>query len=195
MHRVLWRHSWYQIRKFVSLFDLLSWHGKKEEWVGWGTLEHHYWDTSTHTLTICVALCRSKDPVRFKYATKKWWLLWHRITHVPFSMTATKVFTMLIWYLWLKGHDYFVWNIEWELIPEVDVLPSPKNICRNKRQVLVTQQNQYEEKDTSRMCANRIAVTQFSSSCVRSLCNKKSCVLLTAQLLSLSFPIYVSHTG
>lgn len=75
----------YQIRKFVSLFDLLSWYGKKEEWVGWGTLEHHYWDTSTHTLTICVALCRSKDPVRFKYTTKKWWLLWHRITHVPFQ--------------------------------------------------------------------------------------------------------------
>lgn len=95
----------------------------------------------------------------------------------------------------IEGHDYFVWNIEWEQIPEVDVLPAPKNICRKKRQVLVTQQNQNEEKDTSRICANRIAVTQFSSSCVRSLCNKKSCVLLTAQLLSLSFPIYVSHTG
>lgn len=33
----------------------------------------------------------------------------------------------------IEGHDYFVWNIEWEQIPEVDVLPAPKNICRKKK--------------------------------------------------------------
>lgn len=59
----------YQIRKFVSFFDLLSWHGKKKkeiEMVGQGTLEHHHGDTRTHTLTNGVALYSLKDPVRFR---------------------------------------------------------------------------------------------------------------------------------